>query len=221
MNFLGVLLVYGYLEKCMYIGSPGYNVWISLAPFGPLLSKIAQIQGHEHIDFSLTTTFRQRQQEKKVRTWVALLYKNQITRWPRQQLFRIKRSHCYTDATVVMKIITSVFSSQNCRWRLEHYFPLWTKLSPPFLPSSVRDRHSQALIITDRDHDRRRTRRIFWQAFITVSSSVQVLGGDPGKRSGYNRIWISRSGIKISSQDLDQENRKLNKLQGRAWRVSR
>ena len=43
------------------------------------------------------TLLRQRQQELKVGTWVTWLYKNQIARQPRQELFRIERSRCYTE----------------------------------------------------------------------------------------------------------------------------
>ena len=53
-----------------------------------------------HGGASVTRLLQQRQQELKVRTWVTWLYKNQIARQSRQELFRIVRRNCYTDFTM-------------------------------------------------------------------------------------------------------------------------
>ena len=75
--------------------SDAVNIRVSQFPKSELLPAASACCPHSWLN--LTRQHMQRQQELKVRTWVTWLYKNQIARQPRQQLFRIVRRNCYTE----------------------------------------------------------------------------------------------------------------------------
>ena len=68
---------------------------------------------------SVTRLLQQRQQELKVRTSVTWLYKNQIARQPRQELFRIVRSRCYPEPPLDSGLSTLWRRRRKRNWNTE------------------------------------------------------------------------------------------------------